>query len=617
MNKKKLNGFTFIEILLTITLLSAITLIVVPAAYNYFVKSKTAVMKVQEKHVSDATKVYIEDTCLNPISEDTDCLINFERDTDGFKVYSDVIDVQTIIDEGYISSIELNDTGCSGYIVIEETSNVTTYLRCGTEYITTGYEGEEVEFLFSGAAKTYTIPEAGYYLITASGAQGSGTGGKGGEVSGKIYFEEGEIITINVGGQNGYNGGGSGTYSGGGATTITYNSALLMTAAGGGGGKNGTDGGSGTATGGSFSAGTLDTPATGNAGNNGTNGGGGGSGNKYKDCDLRENVYNSCVTGNNTCVAGFINDTCSVYNNCQNSACGYATCTTSACGCSVYNSCANAACGYQTCQNSACGTTCTCPSGWTLSGTSCTKAASTRTLYRWYYRRCSCTCTYRIIGSEGPWGPYYCTTRTNSISNGTYYNTPSCASACAQKNTGTVGSPCNASKHVSGSGTCTKIYTAWQTSSTPPSTSYNPTWVETTTETYCPSGTLSGSTCYLSASCSYNTCATSACGNLTCRTSACGCQTYNSCQNSACGYATCRTSACGCQTYNQVYSSCATGENTCEGAYENVCTQISSEKYNSGNGGTSYASDLLSTVTTNTGFRSGNGIVTIKFVGDI
>lgn len=656
-NKK---GFTFIEILVGIALIGLVTVMLVPGIIDSFRSSKRNIMRVQEKQIADAAKIYIEDFCVNPISGTVSCPLNFETDPQGFKVYNDTLDVSTIIGLGYIGDIRLNESDCEGYIVVEDTTKVKTYLYCGEEYVTPGYTGmEEIAiFEFRGFEENFYAPEAGYYSVELYGAQGEDSGGKGGKVYGEIYLNSGESLLVKVGGSNGYNGGGAGVYKGGGASTIKYNDEIIATAAGGGGGSEGTDGGNGTAAGGAYSEGTLDVAATGVAGSNGTNGGGGGAGNKYKDCTEYGDVYNACLTGENTCIPGMVNGACKTYsrcsscacetyNTCADASCGYLSCVNSACGCQTYNTCENVACGYKTCataacgnktcQNIACGTTYSCPSGWTLSGTSCTKAASTRTLYRWYYRRCSCTCTYRVIGSEGPWGPYYCTTLTNSISNGTYYNTPSCASACAQKNTGTVGSPCNASKHVSGSGTCTKIYTAWQTSSTPPSTSYNPTWVETTTETYCPTGTLSGSTCTIAATSTINTCATSACGYLscansacgilTCATSACGCQTYKTCATAACGNKTCATSACGCKTYkrcescpceeyNQTYSPCATGENTCEGGMENKCIASSDDKYNSGNGGTS---SVNTTVLENSsyihGIRTGNGKIVIKYLG--
>jgi len=89
----------------------------------------------------------------------------------------------------------------------------------------------------------YVIPVSGYYNIIANGAQGSNNGGLGGNVYGKMYFKKDEVLKINVGCTNGYNGGGVNKdsekdliySSGGGATTIKNNSSYVLIAAGGGG----------------------------------------------------------------------------------------------------------------------------------------------------------------------------------------------------------------------------------------------------------------------------------------------------------------------------------------------------------------------------------------------
>ena len=55
---------------------------------------------------------------------------------------------------------------------------------------------------------------------TNATVEGNGSGGKGGYASEIILLTKNTSLTINVGGQNGYNGGGSGYYNGGGASTI-------------------------------------------------------------------------------------------------------------------------------------------------------------------------------------------------------------------------------------------------------------------------------------------------------------------------------------------------------------------------------------------------------------
>jgi len=130
------------------------------------------------------------------------------------------------------------------------------------------------DFAFKSAAETYTVPYTGFYILSASGAQGKGystyTGGKGGSVSGKFYLNAGDVITVKVGGQNGYNGGGTASAygNGGGATTIVSKEKGTLLVAGGGGGASLTGNGG---------AGGTSTSLTANAnGGNGMAGGGGG-----------------------------------------------------------------------------------------------------------------------------------------------------------------------------------------------------------------------------------------------------------------------------------------------------------------------------------------------------
>lgn len=156
--------------------------------------------------------------------------------------------------------------------------------------------------------QTYDVKYSGYYELDAYGAQGNGSGGKGGHTYGKVYLEKDTKLVINTGGKNGYNGGGSGYYSGGGSTTVTLFGGDLMIAAGGGGGKNGTAGGNGDSKGGASSGGSGKYNGGGAAGSNGLdNHGGGGSGYDYTYAD----TYNDCKTGSNTCTGGMVSKNCS------------------------------------------------------------------------------------------------------------------------------------------------------------------------------------------------------------------------------------------------------------------------------------------------------------------
>lgn len=117
--------------------------------------------------------------------------------------------------------------------------------------------GVSRKFTYDGRAnRSFTVPYSGVYTLTAAGAQGATTtkcegkvGGKGGEVTAKVWLNEGDILTYTCGGQGGFHGGGSATHygSGGGYTAISSaEKGLLLIAGGGGGatpGKNGGEGG--------------------------------------------------------------------------------------------------------------------------------------------------------------------------------------------------------------------------------------------------------------------------------------------------------------------------------------------------------------------------------------
>ncbi len=134
------------------------------------------------------------------------------------------------------------------------------------------------DFAFSGTGEAYAIPYTGLYILTAAGAQGGNqnsgtyTGGLGGKISGSFWLREGDVLTVDVGGQNGYGSGGLGTGygNGGGRTVITSKEqgALLIAGGGGGATEKGNGGGGGSSV-------SLRADGQG-AGEDGTAGGGAG-----------------------------------------------------------------------------------------------------------------------------------------------------------------------------------------------------------------------------------------------------------------------------------------------------------------------------------------------------
>ncbi|MEG2458008.1 MAG: hypothetical protein RSB41_03865, partial [Bacilli bacterium] len=87
--------------------------------------------------------------------------------------------------------------------------------------------------------------------------------------------------------------------------------------------------------------------------------------------------------------------------------------------------------------------------------------------------------------------------------------------------------------------------------------------------------------------------------------STCGCSSYYSC------------SACGCSSYNQIYDSCKYGHNTCQaGNIEGKCLDASEETYYSGHGGTNYKDSSVNLTSDVSGFKTGNGIIKITYIGN-
>ena len=211
-------------------------------------------------------------------------------------------------------------------------NNVSSDITCNLTFKTS-----KKEYAYTGKSETFTAEMTGKYRITAVGAQGSESGGKGGQVVGEISLNTGEVLTIDIGGTNGYNGGGAYNNTkyvqGGGATTVKYNSATVITAAGGGGGATGTAGGSGNGSGGaSVGAG---------AGLAGSNGGGGSKSLNYStqvncrqtggDC-IRETTteccHRVCSGSGYTCIRWASNS--SAYE-ASSGACGIVGCTGCVC----------------------------------------------------------------------------------------------------------------------------------------------------------------------------------------------------------------------------------------------------------------------------------------------
>ena len=219
------------------------------------------------------------------------------------------------------ANMALKSYSCTNHTVTYGGNNKFTITKLSSNTTCTiTYTAVTKSFAYNSSAQTYTIPYTGYYDITAYGAQGAGSGGKGGKIVGRVKLTKGDTITVVTGGTDGTNGGGAGLYKGGGSTIIKKGNAYLIIAAGGGGGSAGTAGGNGNGAGGAAASASA-SGTNGGPGTKGTNGGGGGSGYNYSySCGC-----SSCYYGSNTCEGGYVATSCAQYKEkrvrCPNSSC--------------------------------------------------------------------------------------------------------------------------------------------------------------------------------------------------------------------------------------------------------------------------------------------------------
>ena len=101
MNKK---GFTLVELLAVIALLGIILIIVIPNYNNLFGEGKNIESEIQKNEIENATKLYLEEHCINPIDDTYECDLELNNST-----YNGEISSKTLINEGYIDENELKN----------------------------------------------------------------------------------------------------------------------------------------------------------------------------------------------------------------------------------------------------------------------------------------------------------------------------------------------------------------------------------------------------------------------------------------------------------------------------------------------------------------------------
>jgi|GEM_PF-6788754 len=250
-------------------------------------------------------------------------------------------------------------------------SNKTFTVKSINKDTTCTLRYEKVRNVESNTDGEYVVPASGYYLMEASGAKGSGNGGKGAYVSAEVYLVKGQTIKYEVGtSTNGAASIGSGSHAGGGASRFKLNSEYFIISAGGGGGSNGSPGGEGNGLGGVNSSDSSKNGKNGVSGSGGSSaadatvctrtGTCGGGCKRYETtyrrcCESYSPPHEECVNGETECGDAFCeklpsSQQGSCYRKCgENNGIGK-KCRTVGGGCESYGTCPHESCAeyYET-----------------------------------------------------------------------------------------------------------------------------------------------------------------------------------------------------------------------------------------------------------------------------
>ena len=127
-------GFTLIELLGVIAILGILILAVVPNVIKIYNNSVQKTMEVQENNVKNASKLFVEDYCINPIDNTNICPSTYKNEVNEEK-YVCLNDLQSGTDK-YIGSVTYKKENCKGVIVYTKDESGSyneskTYLYCG------------------------------------------------------------------------------------------------------------------------------------------------------------------------------------------------------------------------------------------------------------------------------------------------------------------------------------------------------------------------------------------------------------------------------------------------------------------------------------------------------
>ncbi len=100
-------GFTLVELLAVIAIVAVLAVFIVPNVLKTFKSSKEGLSRIQKEQILNAATMYINDTCINPISDEYECDSSWgsTKDVNGVIGVDDArIRLDTLVEFGYLDS---------------------------------------------------------------------------------------------------------------------------------------------------------------------------------------------------------------------------------------------------------------------------------------------------------------------------------------------------------------------------------------------------------------------------------------------------------------------------------------------------------------------------------
>lgn len=136
-------GFTLVELLAVIGLLSIIAIMVVNSSTVTLFKTTKSTMKLQENEVVEAAKMYITDYCEYPLDSSYVCSVTPEYVGNKI-IYNGILNLNTLYQADYLDPVSLKNVNCEGYVEINN-SKPKAFIKCSDLYETEGYNAENIE----------------------------------------------------------------------------------------------------------------------------------------------------------------------------------------------------------------------------------------------------------------------------------------------------------------------------------------------------------------------------------------------------------------------------------------------------------------------------------------